>query len=210
MPKARRKKRLRPCSEAKASRLLATRSSLTTSLSKEDLIELVKDKSLTTGVVRVLTSGRTSNYYIDAKMTTLDPKGAFLTARMILDILKPFDIDAIGGYTLGADPIVSAVAVLSAETERPLPAFIVRKEPKKHGERKMIEGPFEKGWKVAVVDDVVTSGGSTLKACQAVEEEGGKVVLTLTLVDRLEGGRENLEEKGYEFISLLTRDDLLK
>jgi orotate phosphoribosyltransferase len=177
---------------------------------KDDLIELVKDKSLTTGVVRVLTSGRTSNYYIDAKMTTLDPKGAFLTARMILDILKPFDIDAIGGYTLGADPIVSAVAVLSAETERPLPAFIVRKEPKKHGERKMIEGPFEKGWKVAVVDDVVTSGGSTLKACQAVEEEGGKVVLTLTLVDRLEGGRKNLEEKGYEFISLLTRDDLLK
>ena len=177
---------------------------------KEDLIELVKEKSLTTGVVRVLTSGRTSNYYIDAKMTTLDPKGAFLTARMILDILKPFDIDAIGGYTLGADPIVSAVAVLSAETERPLPAFIVRKEAKKHGERKMIEGPFEKGWKVAVVDDVVTSGGSTLKACQAVEEEGGKVVLTLTLVDRLEGGRENLEEKGYKFISLLTRDDLLK
>jgi len=177
---------------------------------KEDLIELVKDKSLTTGVVRVLTSGRTSNYYIDAKMTTLDPKGAFLTARMILDILKPFDIDAIGGYTLGADPIVSAVAVLSAETERPLPAFIVRKEAKKHGERKMIEGPFEKGWRVAVVDDVVTSGGSTLKACQAVEEEGGKVVLTLTLVDRLEGGRKNLEEKGYKFISLLTRDDLLK
>jgi orotate phosphoribosyltransferase len=177
---------------------------------KENLIELVKDKSLTTGVERVLTSGRTSNYYIDAKMTTLDPKGALLTARLILDIIKSYDIDAIGGYTLGADPIVSTVAMLSAETERPLPAFIVRKEAKKHGERKMIEGPFEEGWKVAVVDDVVTSGGSTLKACQAVEEEGGKVVLTLTLVDRLEGGRENLEEKGYEFISLLTRDDLLK
>jgi orotate phosphoribosyltransferase len=73
----------------------------------------------------------------------------------------------------------------------------------------MIEGPFQKGWKVAVVDDVVTSGGSTLKACEAVEEEGGEVVLTLTLVDRLEGGRENLEKKGYEFVSLLTRDDLL-
>jgi orotate phosphoribosyltransferase len=177
---------------------------------KKNLIELVKDKSLTTGVDRVLTSGRTSNYYIDAKMTTLDPKGALLTARLILDILKSYEIDAIGGYTLGADPIVSAVAMLSAETERPLPAFIVRKEAKKHGERKMIEGPFKKGWRVAVVDDVVTSGGSTLKACRAVEEEGGKVVLTLTLVDRLEGGRENLEEKGYEFISLLTRDDLLK
>jgi orotate phosphoribosyltransferase len=91
-----------------------------------------------------------------------------------------------------------------------LPAFIVRKEAKKHGERKMIEGPFDPSWKVAVVDDVVTTGGSTLKACQAVEEEGGKVVVALTLVDRLEGGRENLEKLGYTFISLLTRDDLLE
>lgn len=177
---------------------------------KKNLIKVVKEKSLITGVQRVLTSGRTSNYYIDAKMTTLDPHGASLTARLILDMLKPYDIDAIGGYTLGADPIVSAVAALSAETERPLPAFIVRKEPKKHGERKMIEGPFQKGWKVAVVDDVVTTASSTLKACQAVEEEGGEVVLALTLVDRLEGGRENLEKKGYTFVSLLTRDDLLK
>lgn len=179
-------------------------------LLKEELIKIIREKSLITNVKRVLTSGRTSNYYIDAKMTTLDPMGANLTARLLLDILKEFDIDAIGGYTLGADPIVSAVAALSVETDRPLPAFIVRKEPKKHGERKMIEGPFKLGWKVAVVDDVVTSGGSTLKACQAVEEEGGKVVIALALVDRLEGGRENLESKGYKFISLLTREDLLK
>jgi orotate phosphoribosyltransferase len=177
---------------------------------KENLIKILKEKSLVTGVTRVLASGRTSDYYIDAKMTTLDPEGAYLTALLILEELKSFKIDAVGGYTLGADPIVSAVAALSAQTERPLPAFIVRKEPKKHGERKMIEGPFEKGWKVAVIDDVVTTGGSTLKACRAVEEEGGKVVVTLALVDRLEGGRENLEKGGYKFISLLTRDDLLK
>jgi orotate phosphoribosyltransferase len=176
---------------------------------KEELIKIVKEKSLTTGVQRVLTSGRTSSYYIDAKMTTLDPKGANLTARLILETIKEIDIDAIGGYTLGADPIVSSVAALSAETDRPLPAFIVRKEPKKHGERKMIEGPFQPGWKVAVVDDVITTGGSTLKACQAVEEEGGKVVLALALVDRLEGGRENLEGKGYKVISLISRKDLL-
>lgn len=176
---------------------------------KAELIKIIKEKSLITGVQRVLTSGRTSSYYIDAKMTTLDPKGANLTARLILDVLKEFDINAIGGYTLGADPIVSVVAALSVETDRPLPAFIVRKEPKKHGERKMIEGPFRPGWKVAIVDDVATTGGSTLKACQAVEEEGGKVVLAIALVDRLEGGRENIEGKGYKFISLLTRDDLL-
>ncbi len=177
---------------------------------KENLVKILKEKSLVTGISRVLTSGRTSDYYIDAKMTTLDPQGAHLTAQLILEELKSFEIDAIGGYTLGADPIVSAAAALSAQTDRPLPAFIVRKEPKKHGERKMIEGPFMKGWKVAVIDDVVTTGGSTLKACHAVEEEGGKVVLTLALVDRLEGGRENLEKSGYKFISLLTRDDLLK
>jgi orotate phosphoribosyltransferase len=177
---------------------------------KEELKKILKEKSLITGVTRVLTSGRTSNYYIDAKMTTLDPRGANVLARLILEILKDYDIDAVGGFTLGADPIVSAVAALSAETERPLPAFIVRKEPKKHGERKMIEGPFQVGWKVCVVDDVVTTAGSTLKACQAVEEEGGIVALTLTIVDRQEGGRENLEAKGYKFVSLLTRDDLLK
>ncbi len=176
---------------------------------KERLVQLLKEKSLLTDVTRVLTSGRTSNYYIDAKMTTLDPEGASVTARLILEEIKSLEVDAIGGFTLGADPIVSAVAALSADTERPLPAFIVRKEPKKHGERKMIEGPFQKGWRVVIVDDVVTTGGSTLKACQAVEEEGGKVVLALALVDRLEGGRQNLENKGYKFLSLLTREDLL-
>lgn len=176
---------------------------------KSELIQIIRGKSLITGVERVLTSGRKSTYYIDAKMTTLDPRGANLTARLILEILRDYEVDAIGGYTLGADPIVSAVAALSAETERPLPAFIVRKDPKKHGQRKMIEGPFKKGWRVAVVDDVVTTGGSTLRACQAVEEEGGVVVLALALVDRLEGGRENLEARGYKFLSLLTRKDLL-
>jgi orotate phosphoribosyltransferase len=176
---------------------------------KKRLIEVLKKKSLQTNVSRVLTSGRTSTYYIDAKMTTLDPEGANLVGKLILDLLAPFEIDAVGGYTLGADPIVSVVAALSAGTERPLPAFIVRKEPKKHGERKMIEGPFQKGWKVAVVDDVVTTAGSTLKACKAVEDEGGEVAVALTVVDRLEGGRENLEDQGYSFLALVTRDELL-
>lgn len=177
---------------------------------REELKKIIKEKSLQTNVERVLTSGRTSNYYIDCKMTTLDPRGASIIGRLILDILKDYDIDAIGGFTLGADPIVSAVAALSADTDRPLPAFIVRKEPKKHGERKMIEGPFKPGWRVCIVDDVVTTAGSTLKAIQAVEDEKGIVALALTIVDRQEGGRENLESRGYRFVSLLTRDDLLK
>ncbi|MFQ6083520.1 MAG: orotate phosphoribosyltransferase [Candidatus Aminicenantia bacterium] len=175
---------------------------------KEKLIQILKEKSLITGVKRVLTSGRVSSYYIDCKMTTLDPEGVNLVGRMILEALKPYNLDAIGGYTLGADPIVSAVATVSYQLGSPLPAFIVRKEPKKHGERKMIEGPFQSGWKVAIVDDVCTTGGSILKACQAVEEEGGKVVLTMVIVDRMEGGRENIEQKGYKFLSLLTKKDL--
>ncbi|MFO7981475.1 MAG: orotate phosphoribosyltransferase [Candidatus Aminicenantes bacterium] len=177
---------------------------------KSRLIQIIKEKSLQKDVDRVLTSGRKSSYYIDAKMTTLDPEGADLVARFILEKIKSYKVDAIGGYTLGADPIVSAVAVLSFQTKHPLPAFIVRKESKKHGEMKMIEGPFKPGWKVVVVDDVVTTGGSTLKACRAVEQAGGKVEMALTIVDRLEGGRENLEKAGYTFVSLLTKDDLLK
>jgi orotate phosphoribosyltransferase len=177
---------------------------------RKRLTEILKEKSLQTNVQRTLTSGRTSTYYIDAKMTTLDPEGSNLVGQLILDALQPFDVDAIGGFTLGADPIVSVVAALSANTSRPLPAFIVRKEPKKHGERKMIEGPFQEGWRVAVVDDIVTTAGSTLKACKAVEEEGGTVAVALTIVDRLEGGRENLEKNGYTFFSLFTREDLLE
>ena len=176
---------------------------------KQRLIEIIKEKSLLENVDRVLTSGRKSRYYIDAKMTTLDPEGADLVARFILEKIKPFNVEAIGGYTLGADPIVSAVAVLSFQAKNPIPAFIVRKESKQHGEMKMIEGPFKPGWRVAVVDDVVTTGGSTLKACRAVEQAGGKVEVAVTVVDRLEGGRENLEKAGFTFISLLTRDDLL-
>ena len=162
-----------------------------------------------TNVTRVLTSGKTSDYYIDAKMTTLDPVGANVIGQIILKILQSLDVDAIGGFTIGADPIVSVVAALSAESSKPLSAFIVRKEPKKHGERKMIEGPFQAGWKVVVVDDVITTGGSTLKAIRAVEEEGGKVILAIAVVDRLEGGRENLEKEGYRFLPILTRRDLI-
>ncbi len=176
---------------------------------KSRLIQIIKEKSLQRNVDRVLASGRKSSYYIDAKMTTLDPEGADLVARLVLEKIKPYKVDAIGGYTLGADPIVSAVAVLSFQTKQPLPAFIVRKESKKHGEMKMIEGPFKRGWRVVVVDDVVTTGGSTLKACRAVEKAGGKVALALTIVDRQEGGRENLEKAGYAFVSLLTRDEIL-
>ncbi|MEW6456123.1 MAG: orotate phosphoribosyltransferase [Acidobacteriota bacterium] len=174
---------------------------------RERLLEILKEKSFKKDVKRILASGRESTYYIDGKITTMDPEGAYLIANIVLEILKAFDVDAIGGYTLGADPIVGAVVGLSYQLRKPIYGFIVRKEPKTHGEMKLIEGPFKRGWKVALIDDVVTTGSSILKAAKAVEEEGAEVALTMAIVDRLEGGRKNLESKGYKFISIFTRKD---
>lgn len=175
---------------------------------KEKLRSILIEKCVRTGVKRILSSGRESNYYIDAKYATMDPEGAYLIAKLMIEQTRNFEIDAIGGYTLGADPIVGSVVALSSQTDRPLLGFIVRKEPKTHGEMKLIEGPFRKGLKCLIVDDVITTGSSILKAAKAVEEEGGIVVLTMGIVDRLEGGRENIENAGYKFQSLFTRRDL--
>ncbi|MFH1777862.1 MAG: orotate phosphoribosyltransferase [Candidatus Omnitrophota bacterium] len=177
---------------------------------KTKLLKLLKKHSFKKGRVR-LSSGKTSNYYIDGKLTTLTAEGAYLTAKIILRMIKRDRIKAIGGLTLGADPIVSATAALSFSTPNPLNAFIVRKEPKKHGLQKFIEGPpFRKNARIVVVDDVVTSGGSTIKAINAIRTAKGKVVKALAIVDRLEGAEENLAKVGVELVSIYTSKDLLK
>ncbi|MGQ9618862.1 MAG: orotate phosphoribosyltransferase [Candidatus Aminicenantia bacterium] len=175
---------------------------------KERLKEILIKKCVRTGVKRILSSGRESNYYIDAKFATMDPEGSFLIAKLILEHLRNYEVEAIGGYTLGADPIVGSVVALSHQSGRPLLGFIVRKEPKTHGEMKQIEGPFRKGLRTVIVDDVITTGSSIIKSAKAVESEGGIVVLTMGIVDRLEGGKENIENEGYIFQSLFTRKDL--
>jgi len=179
---------------------------------KERLLNLLREKSLKLGRF-TLVSGQTSNYYFDSKFTTLDPEGAYLTARLMLQELKERSVEAeaIGGLTLGADPIVSAVAAVSFAQPgiyKPVRAFIVRKEPKKHGTQRFIEGyEPEAGTPVIIVDDVCTTGGSTLKAIRSAEDAGMKVVAVLCLVDREQGGREALE--GYSFYPLFTAGDLL-
>ncbi len=176
------------------------------------LIQLFREKSLLIGRF-TLTSGLTSNYYFDGKRTTLDAEGACLSARLILEVLRDRQVeaDAIGGLTLGADPVVAAVAAISfAERSRyrPLPAFIVRKEPKKHGTQRFIEGFQGKaGAPVVIVDDVCTTGESTLKAIQRAEEAGFRVAATLALVDRQQGGADRLRD--YNFIPVLTGAELL-
>src|SRR5262245_22617116 len=139
-----------------------------------ELRDIIRRKSLRVGDF-TLSSGKKSSYYLDCRMTTLDPQGAFLIARLILDRIRELHIhaDAIGGLTLGADPIASAVAVVSAIDGTPLPAFIVRKETKGHGMQRSIEGyDGKRGSRVIVVDDVCTTGDSILKAAEKVEEAG--------------------------------------
>jgi orotate phosphoribosyltransferase len=158
----------------------------------------------------ILSSGKPSHYYIDCRKVTLSAEGAFLTAKLILAALAATPVQAIGGLTLGADPIVAAAAALSFAAHQPLQAFIVRKESKKHGQRRSIEGPaLPPGAPVAIVDDVATTGGSILKAIQRVREETDwQVARVLCLVDRQEGAREMLAQAGYELTSLFTGEEL--
>ena len=157
-----------------------------------------------------LVSGKKSRYYFDSKKTTLLPEGAYLTAAEILKILRDNEIraDAIGGMTLGADPIVCPVAALSHLDGPPLRAFIVRKEAKDHGTGRKIEGDLEPRSRVVIIDDVVTSGGSTLRAIEAAEEAGHEVVAVLCLVDREEGGTEKL--KKWPFFPIFRRSEIFR
>lgn len=158
-----------------------------------------------------LSSGKKSTYYIDGKITTLSAEGAWLVGLLMARALAKDDVRAIGGLTLGADPIVASVAAMSFQEGRPIQAFIVRKEPKSHGTSRWIEGPaIDRGTRVALVDDVITTGASVLKAAEhVVAESGAQVVKVLCVLDRLEGGREAIEKAGYAFQPLVSIKDLV-
>jgi orotate phosphoribosyltransferase len=174
--------------------------------SRARLRDIIAERSLTRGQFK-LASGGESNIFFDMKTTLLDPEGAALAAALILDMLGQDQVDAIGGLVIGACPVVSAVCVTSAGRGRPVPGFYVRKEPKGRGTNKLIEGNLEPGWRVVVVEDVTTEGNSALKAVRAVREHGCTVVKVVTVVDRLQGARENLKKEGIELAALFTRDD---
>ena len=176
--------------------------------SRKRLLEIVKKESVSRGEF-ILASGKKSNYYIDMRRTSLHPLGAKLIGEIIFDRIKDLDIDCIGGPTMGADPIVSAVSIASALSSKPVPGFYVRKEAKSHGTMKIIEGIFKPGNRVVIVEDVVTTGASTLKTIKAVKTEGGKVVRVIALVDREEGGKESIQKEGYEFESIFQKSEIL-
>jgi orotate phosphoribosyltransferase len=176
---------------------------------KERLREILLQKSVSRGRVFTLASGKTSDFYVDARVTTLDAEGAALCGGIFFQMLAEHEVDAVGGYAIGADPIVAAIAVISHQQGRPLPAFIIRKEEKGHGTRKTIEGNFRAGLRVALFDDVITSGGSIIKGIRQVEAEGGKVEVVMAVLDRQEGGREAIEALGCRFRPIFTKQDLL-
>ena len=159
----------------------------------------------------ILASGRESDFYIDARLTTMSPEGLDVIGRLGLSVLREsgWRVDAVGGLTLGADPIAYAISYASAGSDQPLRAFTVRKEAKTHGTGKVIEGPFRTTDHVAIVEDVITTGGSTLRAIDAVRAAGGTVSGVLAVVDRQEGGREKLESADIPVITLATASDIM-
>jgi orotate phosphoribosyltransferase len=159
----------------------------------------------------ILTSGKESDFYIDTKQATLTAEGHYLVGRLVLAEVRSLvpDVQAVGGLTMGADPIASAVSLTSFLADRPIPAFYVRKEPKGHGTQQWIEGRkgIPLGARVCVLEDVVTTGGSTLKAIERCRQEGLEVRGVVALVDRQEGGKAAVEAAGVVIRSLFQRSD---
>lgn len=179
---------------------------------RQRLKEILLEKSYRKGTF-TLTSGKTSDFYIDGKQTTLSAEGAYLCGKLLFDLIKSSGaaIEAVGGMTLGADPLVTAVSLVSFLEKQPIPAFIVRKEAKGHGTGNYIEGlkNMPEGCTVALLEDVVTTGGTLLKVIERVEAQGFKVGLVATVVERQEGGVEVLKKAGYRLESVFTREELL-
>jgi len=174
------------------------------------LVDLLAERSVKRGLF-TLASGKQSNYYIDARLTTMSPEGLSVIGPLSFSTLQKsgWHVDAIGGLTLGADPISYAISYASAGSDHPLRAFTVRKETKAHGTGKIIEGPFRERDRVAVIEDVITTGASALRAIEAIRTAKGLVAGVLALVDREEGGRQAIEAAGVPVISLVAASQII-
>jgi orotate phosphoribosyltransferase len=174
-------------------------------MDSESLRQLLLERSVQRGNF-TLASGRKSSYYIDCRLSTMSAAGMVLIGRMGWNAIQQagWRPDAVGGLTMGADPVSYAIATASFKDKKPVDAFSVRKEPKGHGTGRRIEGNFKSGDRVVVIEDVITTGESAEKAAAAVEEEGGTVLGVLAVVDREEGGRERLEGRGRSVLALTT------
>lgn len=170
------------------------------------LNQLISSKALKFGDF-TLASGKKAKYYLDGKQVTLDSIGAKLVGEGILELIREKMPKAVGGMSIGADPIAASIVTIAGVQGQPLLGFMVRKEPKGHGTNQYIEGPVRPGDEVVIVEDVVTTGGSSLLAIERAEQFGLKVQKVVCIIDRLEGGRENFSQRGYPFASLFTIRD---
>ena len=180
-----------------------------TTSERQQLLDILKEKAFFKEKI-TLSSGKESSYYIDARRITLDPQGAYLCARLILDLLKDDKVDAIGGPTIGADPLVGAIAAVSYQQKNPVNTFIIRKAPKPYGKQQQVEGPLlkEKGT-VVLVDDVATTGKSIIQSLDVLEPLGIQVKKAVCIVDRDEGAKEALAARNCELISLFSVSEFL-
>jgi orotate phosphoribosyltransferase len=173
---------------------------------RDAMIDLFRERALKFGDF-TLASGKKSTYYLDGKQITLHARGLRLVSEGLLELLANVDFQAIGGMSIGADPIIGGVLAVAAEQDRDFVGVLVRKESKGHGTQKYIEGPVEPGMKVVVIDDVVTTGGSSLLAVDRLVEFGCEVVQVVGIVDRMQGGAKNFADRGLPFRSLLSIED---
>jgi orotate phosphoribosyltransferase len=178
---------------------------------KHELIDMLCRKSFQYSEEPVfkLVSGRVSHFYVNCKPTTLSPRGMFLVGHLLFEQLRNVEVSGVGGLTFGADPVAFAAAFTSELKGRPIKAFSIRKTQKDHGIVRWVEGDLQKKERVAIVDDVATTGGSTIKAIERAREEGLGVVCAVVLVDRQEGGLENIRNYVSEVSAIVTRDELL-
>jgi len=178
---------------------------------KNELIRILCKKSFKYSDTPIfkLVSGEMSHFYVNCKPTTLNPRGMFLVGHLMFDEIKNLDLAGVGGLTFGADPIAVATAFVSEMKQQPVNAFSIRKEQKDHGIIKWVEGDLQPGDRVAILEDVVTTGGSTIKAVERAESEGLKVVKVVTLIDRQEGGIEKIKKHIKLVSSIITRDELI-
>ncbi|RLK46630.1 orotate phosphoribosyltransferase [Microbacterium telephonicum] len=174
---------------------------------RQSLIGLIRDEAVFHGDF-TLSSGKKATYYVDMRKLTLDHRAAPAIGRLVLDIVRDLDVDAIGGLTLGADPIANAVLHASVHSGTPVDAFVVRKEPKDHGRGRQIEGAEVAGKRVVIVEDTSTTGGSPLKAAEVARAAGADVVAVVTVVDRKTGAQAAVEAQGYQWRSVIDLADL--
>ena len=185
---------------------MVTYSTLELGLNKkryERILELAKETGALLYGEFTLTSGKKSHHYFEGKRLTLHPEGAYWVGKAMFDELTKIGVDAVGGVAVGGYPIVAAVALVSHQEGKPIPSFIVREQPKEHGTKRKIEGHLKEGSRVAIVDDVITTGGSVIKAIEAAEAAGCKVAKVMVIVDRHEGGSDLLKNKGYDFTAII-------